>query len=101
MKVYLMSYDIGKVIRYGVRIGAEQALIIDGTLSRYYKKGDIHSKHCAYSYTDHKNGRPLRWENAYTYSACRSLEFYQNLGYSAELIDIPKELPAEGDLENA
>lgn len=83
-----MSFDLEKVVKYGLGIGADKALIIDGKLSRYYKKGDAASKYCVYSYTDHKNGRPLRWENALTYTAEQNLAFYLGINLKAELLEI-------------
>ncbi|WP_228203397.1 hypothetical protein [Acinetobacter sp. CFCC 10889] len=86
--------NLNKVLRYGFRIGAEQALILDGELSRYYKKGDRASKYCLYSYTDHRNGRPLRWEIAWIYDVSQVVDFYKKtMGKSVELIPIPNELP--------
>lgn len=85
-----MSYDLNKTIRYGQKIGAEHALILNGDLRSYYKKGSAASKHCALVYTNHNQGRPLRWESANEYSYERIAEFYNNsLGMTAELIPIP------------
>lgn len=89
-----MTYDLDKVLKYGQKIGAEQALILNDKLSRYYKKGDKASKYCAYSYANHDNGRPLRWEMSGTYHVDSVAEFYKGMGHKVEIIEIP-----ESDIE--
>ncbi|HEM6660724.1 TPA: hypothetical protein ACNII0_002916 [Acinetobacter baumannii] len=88
-----MAYDLEKVLSYGQKIGAEKALIIDDSLSRYYKKGDKASKHCMYFYG--KSGEAkLGWGNSFEFCLDRVVNFYKNLGHAVEVIDIPKENPA-------
>ncbi|MDC4361041.1 hypothetical protein NQ651_17810 [Acinetobacter baumannii] len=88
-----MQYDLDKVLSYGQKIGAEKALIIDGSLSRYYRKGDKASKHCMYFYG--KSGAAkLAWGNSFEYCLDRVVKFYKGLGHSVEVIEIPKENPA-------
>lgn len=85
-----MSYDLGKVMRYGRKIGAEYALIINGELSRYYKKGDKASKYCPYFYANFQYDVPLGWRNSYNPSIHGVAEFYTNLGNQVELLEITK-----------
>ena len=84
-----MTYDLDKTIRFGQKIGAEVAFILNGELRNYYKKGDKESKHCCLTYTNHNNGRPLRWESANEYHWARVVNFYKGLGHAVELIEIP------------
>lgn len=85
-----MSYDLDKVIRFGQKIGAEVAIIMNGELRNYYKKGNKDTKYCCLTYTNHNNGRPLRWESANEYSWDRIIDFYRSLSYAVEVIEIPK-----------
>ncbi|MCU4631082.1 hypothetical protein KTJ53_15700 [Acinetobacter variabilis] len=85
-----MSYDLDKVIRFGQKIGAEVAIIMNGELRNYYKKGNKDTKYCCLTYTNHNNGRPLRWESANEYSWDRIIDFYRSLSYAVEIIDIPE-----------
>ena len=86
-----------KILNYGVKINALKALIIDGKLSRYYKKGNLASKRCWYVYSNNVYGRPLRWVNSCETCVFRIAKFYQNLGFSVELVDIPSEISIEGE----
>lgn len=96
----VMPYNLNQVLRFGFRIGADQALIINGELSRYFKKADQANKNCAYSFTNHNNGRPMRWESAGVYDVMQTVNFYKNvMGKSVELIDIPSEMPEKEDIE--
>ena len=88
-----MSYDLGKVLRYGHSIGAQVAIIFNGSLRNYYKR----EGYSVYTYTDHQNGRPLRWENAYEGSYERIVGFYRNLGHVVEVIEIPAEIEHQED----
>lgn len=81
--------DLDHIIRYGQKAGAEVAVLVDGQLRNYYKKGDKASKYCAYTLVDHKNGRPMRWESANEYSYHRIIEFYKGRGMNIEMIEIP------------
>ena len=45
----MTTYDLDKVLRYGQKIGADVAIIQNGKLRNYYKKGDKASKHCVYT----------------------------------------------------
>ena len=85
-----MAYDEAKVIRYGQKIGADVAFILNGELRNYYKKRDKSSKYCCQIYTHHWNGRPLGWETTSEYHWSRVVSFYEGLGHSVELIEIPK-----------
>ena len=85
-----MSFDLAQVTRYGQKIGAEVAFILDGKCRNYYKKGNAESKWCCLTFTNHHNGRPLRWESANEYSYERIAEFYQGLGHTVELMPIPE-----------
>ena len=84
----MATYDLDKVLRYGQKIGADVAIIQNGKLRNYYKKGDKASKHCVYTYTNYENGRPLRWESANEFCIERILNFYRNLGHTMEAIQI-------------
>lgn len=84
-----MTYDLDKTIRFGQKIGAEVAFILNGELRNYYKKGNKESKHCCLTYTNHNNGRPLRWESANEYHWARVVNFYKGIGHAVELIEIP------------
>lgn len=84
-----MTYDLDKTIRFGQKIGAEVAFILNGELRNYYKKGNKESKHCCLTYTNHNNGRPLRWESANEYHWARVVSFYEGIGHAVELIEIP------------
>lgn len=95
-----MSFDLGKVIRYGQKIGAEVGFVIDGTFRNYYKKGSKESKYCCLTYTNHNNGRPLRWESSNEHDYRRIADFYRSLGFIVELIEIPA-LQAEEDEQGA
>lgn len=86
-----MIENLNKILRYGFKIGADSALILDNKLSRYYKKGDKASKYCLYSYTDHNNGRPLRWENALCFDLTMAINTYKTMGKKVEVIQIPKD----------
>jgi len=89
-KDYLPSYDEDKVIRFGQKIGAEVAFILNGSLRNYYKKGSKDSKFCCLTFTQHNNGRPLRWESANEHHWNRVVSFYKSLGHAVELIEIPE-----------
>lgn len=93
-----MTYDLGKTIRFGQKIGAEVAFILNGELRNYYKKGSKESKYSCLTYTNHNNGRPLRWESANEYHWSRIVKFYKGLGHAVELIEIPP-VPQEPDDE--
>ena len=86
-----------KILKYGIKINALKALIIDGKLSRYYKKGNSASKGCWYVYSNNIYGRPLVWVNSCETCVYRIADFYKNLGYSVQLIDIPDETSIVGD----
>lgn len=88
-KDYLPGYDEDKVIRFGQKIGAEVAFILNGNLRNYYKKGNKDSKFCCLTFTQHNNGRPLRWESANEHHWNRVVSFYKSLGHAVELIEIP------------
>lgn len=85
-----MSYDLDKVISFGQKIGAEVAVIMNGELRNYYKKGNKDTKYCCLTYTNHNNGRPLRWESANEYHYERIIEFNRSMGYAVEVIEIPE-----------
>ena len=93
-----MTYDLGKTIRFGQKIGAEVAFILNGELRNYYKKSNNKSKYSCLTYTNHNNGRPLRWESANEYHWSRIVKFYKGLGHAVELIEIPP-VPQEPDDE--
>lgn len=79
-----------KIIPYGQKIGAEKALIKNGKLQCYYKKGDKASKWCWYVYTNNEYGRPLKWVSSNETCVYRIADFYRNLHHKIELIEIPK-----------
>lgn len=93
-----MTYDLGKTIRFGQKIGAEVAFILNGELRNYYKKGNKEGRYFCLTYTNHNNGRPLRWESANEYHWSRVANFYKGIGHAVELIDIPP-APQEQDDE--
>ena len=98
MRAYSMTYDLDKTIRFGQKIGAEVAFILNGELRNYYKKSNNESKYSCLTYTNHNNGRPLRWESANEYHWSRIVKFYKGLGHAVELIEIPP-APQEQDDE--
>lgn len=85
-----MAYDLDKTISFGRKIGAKVAIVMNGRLRNYYKPGDAASKYCLYTYTQHNNGRPLRWEATSEFSYKRIVDFYRNLKHTIEVIQIPE-----------
>jgi hypothetical protein len=79
-----MTYDLGKVIRYGQKIGANHALVLNGRLRKYYKKGDRSSNFSPYMYDIN-----LRWENTNMSSLSYVLRCYRASYPDALIIDIP------------
>ena len=83
-----MTIDLVKVQRYGQRMGADVAIVIDGQLHNYFKKGDRASRFCLYSLTNHNNKRPIRWESTTESTWERVVGFWRNLGKSVDVIVI-------------
>lgn len=97
-----MSCDLGKVIRFGRKIGAEVAILEDGQLLNYYKPGDASSKHCCMTFTFHNNGRPLRWESAQEYSWKRIIDFNTKvMNRNIEIIEIGKDDAEPGSSDDS
>lgn len=84
MRFCSMHYDLGKVIRYGQRIGAEKALVLNGRLRKYYKKGDVFSKYSPYMYDI-----GLMWVNTNMPSVAYIIRCYESSYPDVLIIDIP------------
>lgn len=86
-----MTYDTSKLVAYGQKIGAEVAIVErTGKVRNYYRKADRESKWCSYTYANHNNGRPLRWESTGEFSYLRIIEFNRAvLKQDFDVIEIP------------
>ena len=78
-----MNYDHDKVVRYGQKIGAEYALVLNGRLRQYYKKGNRESKFSPYCYDI-----SLKWENTNMSSLAYIFRCYKNSYPDVTIIEI-------------
>lgn len=81
---------------FGRYYNADTALIIDGNVSRLYKKGDVSTKRFLYFMHVDEN-LPNTWSNSFEINAARVANFYRNLGKDVHLIEINN---GEAKIEN-
>lgn len=72
-----------KIQNFGRKVGAEYALVIDGRLRQYYKKGDSSSKNCPYFMGDKQI-----WQNSCNSSLATTLASYQMTHKNVEMLII-------------
>lgn len=84
------KYDfeyLKQVVEYGKYIGAREALMINGVLYLYYKRGDKASKFCCYNFDASSEEKiAIGWANSFNTSVERVYEFYVGLGKKCDLI---------------
>lgn len=72
-----------KIQNFGRKVGAEYALVIDGRLRQYYKKGDSSSKNCPYFMGDKQI-----WQNSCNSSLATTFAAYRMTHKNIEVIQI-------------
>lgn len=72
-----------KVQNFGRYVGAEYALMIDGRVRQYYKKGDRASKNCPYFL-----GVNQIWQNSCNSSLATTFESYRMTHKNVEVVKI-------------
>ncbi|AMW80492.1 hypothetical protein AMD27_16375 (plasmid) [Acinetobacter sp. TGL-Y2] len=84
------DYDLKylhEVVEYGKYIEAEAALMKDGGVYLYYKRGNKESKYCAYNFDPNDTNR-LYWKNSSNTCYFQAFNFYVNIGWKVDLISI-------------
>ena len=82
------DYDLKylhEVVEYGKYIEAEAALMKDGGVYLYYKRGNKESKYCAYNFDPNDTNR-LFWKNSSNTCYFRAFNFCASIGWKVDLI---------------
>lgn len=78
---------LDRIMAEGRRQGAKYAFFVNNNFWHFYKRGNAASKHC-WLFMPIRGQKKIEWKISYNLNLETNVQFYRNLGYKVELIEV-------------